>query len=213
MKIDFIGVIAPLCILPPIIIAVVKWPLLTARGKWIFWCLVLTAIFNIAATITGKVFHKNNMPFVHVFTALEVIMFIVYYKMLLSKKAKNPFYFYLATAFVAFSIINAVFIQGIYAYSSYTRSVEAIICMLFALNYFAGIATGKTGDKSVSRYDFYFNAGIFLYFSGAFMLFIFSNFVITNLSRSDFNTIWTIHAIILAMMYALFSVGFILCKK
>ena len=213
MTIDFMGVIAPLCILPPIFISVIRWRFLTEESKWIFWYLLITALINLAATITGKVFHKNNMPLVHLLTAIEMILFIGYYKTLLSKKDKSPLYLLLAIGFIIFCVINAIYIQNIRSYSSYTRSVEAIICMLFALNYFARLAAGKTISKSSSNPDFYFNAGIFLYFSGAFMLFIFSNFIISNLSRPDFMVIWTIHAVLVVIMYIFFSIGFILCKK
>ena len=153
------------------------------------------------------------MPLVHLFTAVEMILFIGYYKTLLYKKNNSPLYLFLSIGFIIFCIINAIYIQGIHSYSSYTRSVEAIICMLFALNYFARLAAGKTISKWSSNPDFYFNAGIFLYFSGAFMLFIFSNFIISNLSKPDFTVIWTIHAVLVVIMYIFFSIGFTLCKK
>ncbi|MFM6926452.1 MAG: hypothetical protein ACKOU7_13175 [Ferruginibacter sp.] len=213
MTIDFIGVIAPLCILPPIFIAVIRWRFLIKEAKWICWYLLITALISFAATIIGKVFHKNNMPLVHLLTAIEMLLFIGYYKTLLSKKEKNPLYLILSVGFIVFCIINAFYIQGIYSYSSYTRSVEAIICILFALNYFARLATGKTISSWSSNPDFYFNAGIFLYFSGAFMLFIFSNFIVSNLSKPDFMIIWTIHAVLVLLMYLFFTFAFILCKK
>jgi hypothetical protein len=213
MTIDFIGVIAPLCILPPIFISAVRWKFLTEEAKWIFWYLLITALISLAATVIGKVFHENNMPLVHLLTAVEMILFIGYYKIVLSKKDNKQLYIFLSIGFIIFCIINAFYIQGIHSYSSYTRSVEAIICMLFALNYFAGLATGRISSKGVTNPNFYFNAGIFLYFSGAFMLFIFSNFIVSNLSKPDFMIIWTIHAVLVLIMYLFFSIAFVLCKK
>lgn len=213
MKIDFIGVVAPLCILLPILIAVIKWKSLTIQAKWIFLYLLITALISFAASIIGKVFHKNNMPLVHLLTAIEMTLFISYYKILFSKRNSILLYRFLATGFLIFCFVNAFYIQGIYSYSSYSRSVEAIICILFALNYFARIATGKADTKWSVNPDFYFNAGIFLYFSGAFMLFIFSNFIVSNLSKPDFMIIWTIHAALVLLMYLFFSTAFLLCKK
>jgi len=213
MTIDFIGVVAPLCILLPILIALMRWKSLTVQAKWILLYLLITALISFAATVIGKVFHKNNMPLVHILTAIEMILFVVYYKILLSKKRRNLLYRFLSIGFFIFCIINAFYIQGVYSYSSYSRSIEAIICILFALNYFARIAAGKTVTKWSTNPDFYFNTGIFLYFSGAFMLFIFSNFILSNLSKPDFFIIWNIHAILVLIMYLFFSIGFILCKK
>jgi len=213
MTIDFIGVIAPLCILPPIFISVIRWRFLTQEAKWIFWYLLITALISFAATIIGKVFHKNNMPLVHLLTAIEMMLFVGYYKTLLSKKDNNLLYLFLSIGFIIFCIINAFYIQGIHNYSSYTRSVEALICMLFTLNYFARLSAEKTISKWSTNPDFYFNAGIFLYFSGAFILFIFSNFIVSNLSKPDFMIIWTIHAALVLLMYLFFTFAFILCKK
>jgi hypothetical protein len=81
------------------------------------------------------------------------------------------------------------------------------------MKYFASIASGPASAKIIAQPDFYFNAGFFLYFSGAFMLFVFSNFIITNLSLHGFLTIWTIHSSLVLLMYLLFSTAFLLCKK
>lgn len=214
MTIDFIGVIVPLSILLPFFIALVRWSHLSPGARYIFLYLLVSALINTTAAIVGKYFHQNNMPLVHVLTVLELIIFLLYYRVTLNQKKSAIFYPSLATAFVLFCIINAVFLQSIYTYSSYTRSVEAIILMLFALNYFARQASvAPAKGKVIKQPDFYFNAGIFLYFSGAFMLFIFSNFIITNLSKANFLIIWNIHGSLVLLMYLLFSAGFVLCKK
>lgn len=213
MTVNFIGVIVPLSVLLPIIIALIKWRQLTAEAKCLFWYLLITAVIGFAAVIMGKFYHKNNMPLVHLLTAIEMIIFIFYYRMLPSAPKNNLFYGLLGIAFVTFCIINAFYIQGIHSYSSYTRSVEAIICMLFALNYFAGLAADTTAARPLSSPNFYFNTGIFLYFSGAFMLFIFSNFIIVNLTKANFLIIWNIHGVLLLLMYLFFSAAFLLCKK
>lgn len=212
MNINFIGVIVPLAVLLPIIIALLKWRHLPAEAKCIFWYLVITAVIGFAAAIIGKVLHKNNLPLVHILTAVEMIIFIHYYSLLFGEQKANLKYRILALSFVLFCIINALAIQNIYSYSSYTRSVEAFICMLFALNYFAKLAA-ESSERVVLLPNFYFNAGIFLYFSGAFMLFIFSNFIIVNLNKANFLIIWNIHGALVLLMYVIFSTAFLLCKK
>lgn len=214
MTFNFIGVIVPLSILLPFFIALIRWRYLSPEARFVFLYLLVSAIINITAAIVGKVFHRNNMPLVHILTVAELIIFLLYYRKLLGGKKRTRLYVALAFAFVAFAVANALFLQSIYAYSSYTRSVEAFICMLFALNFFAKLASGNLPAGKILRMpDFYFNVGIFLYFSGAFMLFIFSNFIITTLSKTNFFIIWNIHGSLVLLMYLLFSAGFILCKK
>jgi hypothetical protein len=144
---------------------------------------------------------------------VETVLLIWYYKKLLGSSRRNSFYAVLAIVFTLLCIVNAVFFQSIYTYSSYSRSLEALICILLALNYFAQQASAASGKKMMAQPDFYFNSGIFLYFSGAFMLFVFSNFVITNLSSHNYLIIWTIHAAFLLVMYMFFSIAFFVCKK
>lgn len=214
MTVNFIGVIVPLSILLPFFIALFKWRFLSKEAKYIFLYLLVTALINSTAILIGRYHHKNNMPLVHILTAADVVILLFYYKALFKHQNKLQLYLSLSLVFIAFCTINAIFFQSIYTYSSYTRSVEAIICLLFALNYFARLASDTdTKLKIINQSDFYFNAGIFLYFSGAFMLFIFSNFVINDLTKANFLIIWNIHGSLLMLMYLLFSFGFILCKK
>lgn len=115
--------------------------------------------------------------------------------------------------FVMLCIANALYLQDIHTYNSYTRSVEAIVCILFSLNYFAKLASDPETGNVIRLSDFYANTGIFLYYSGAFILFVFSNFIITKLSLNNFLIIWNIHAALILLMYQGIAVSFLLCKK
>lgn len=214
MKIDFSGVIVPLSMLLPLFIALFRWKFLPPQAKYLFLYILVSVLINSTAILIGKFLHKNNMPLVHLLTVTDVVILLFYYKALFNHQHKMQLYLSMSAAFIIVCIINALFFQSIYTYSSYTRSVEAIICMLFALNYFARLASDTgTQVKIMRQPDFYFNVGIFLYFSGAFMLFIFSNFVIKGLTKANFLIIWDIHGGLVLLMYLLFSMGFLLCKK
>lgn len=207
----FSSIIVPLFILVPITIGIFKYKVLPVSLKIIWFYLIITAVINTSATIIGRVFHSNNMPLLHLFTLIEGVMFIWFYKYLSQSNTKNKWFTFLQTGFVIVCVLNALFFQSIYAYSSYTRYVESIICILFALNFFAKIAASDT--KPLKLPAFYFNTGVFLYFSGSFVLFIFSNFILQKLSASTMLIFWSGHSALVLLMYILFSTGFILCKE
>ena len=207
----FNSIVVPLFILVPIIYGLYRYKTLRFTFKIVWFYLLITALINAASIIIGRVYHTNNSPIIHVYTAIEMLLLIWFYKNLLEIKNSKKWYTLLQIAFVLTCIVNAVFFQSIYTYCSYTRSLESIICMLFALNYFAKIASADT--RVLKDAGFYFNTGIFLYFSGAFMLFVFSNFVVTKLSKTDFLIIWNIHACLVVLMYIFFTIGFSLNKK
>jgi hypothetical protein len=209
-------VIVPLSILLPLCIGTIRYQKLTASGKICYSYLIVSAIFTSIALLIGRYFHKNSLPISHLFTFVELSTIVLFYKKLFNADTKNDnrLYYGIIIGFTLLCILNAVFFQSIYTYNSYTKSIEAIICILFAMKYFASIASGNNSSAKVfTSPDFYFNAAFFQYFSGGFMLFVFSNFIITNLSNSDFNIIWTIHATLVLIMYLIFSVTFTLCKK
>lgn len=209
----FMSVLVPWSIFLPIVIGLLKFKLLPKNARIIWYYLVVSAVVNFAASFIGRKLHSNNLPLIHVYTAIEGVMFCWFYKVTLQAPKNSLLFKLLPVLFVLACIINALFFQSIYTYSSYTRSIEAIFCILFALNYFARAATIDNKEtKTILLPEFHFNTGILLYFSGAFMLFVFSNFIFT-LSDSDYYTIWVIHAGFVLCMYLFFATAFLLCKK
>jgi hypothetical protein len=214
MKDIYMGVIVPFSILLPIFIALLKWKILPQGGKILFIYLVISGTINFAATIIGKVYHKNNLPLVHILTILEVIVLLKFYKKVLAHQHKQLVYNLAAILFIIICIGNVIFFQSIYTYCSYTRSIAAIIIMILSINYFAKTTAEFVHGKIQYGSIFYFNIGIFLYYSGAFMLFLFSNFTLIEIkSQDDFFVIWGLHASLVLIMNLLFSIGYILCKK
>jgi hypothetical protein len=209
----FATVIVPLSILLPLCIGIIKYRQLSGAAKLVHWYLIISALFTGMSLLISRHYHKNSMPVTHLFTLIEFGMITFFYRSLFGTEKKNNLYNYILLVFAVVCVTNALFFQSIYTYNSYTKSIEAIICILFAMKYFAAIASGTSSVKLIATPDFYFNAGFFLYFSGAFMLFVFSNFIVTNLSLNNFLIIWTIHAALVLLMYLFFSTAFLLCKK
>jgi len=204
------SVIVPYSILLPVLIGLLKLRVLSASARIIWYYLLVAAVVSIAAIVIGMRMHANNLPLIHVYTAVEFILFSLFYRKILEDNSK--WLLWLPVLFVLFCIINALFFQSIYTYSSYTRSVEALLCLLFSLNYFAKLATDIKGEKISTLPGFYFNCGIFLYMAGSFMFIVFSNFIIQS-SKHHYAVIMVIYAALVLCMYLLFSVAFLLCKK
>ncbi len=206
------SVFVPYSVLLPVIIGLVKLKVLPRSAAIIWYYLLVSGIVSLLAYIIGRVMHVNNLPLIHIYTPVELLFFCWFYKQVLHTPGNRLLYRILVPAFIILCVINALFFQSVYTYSSYTRSVEAIICMLFALNYFARLATVADGKKTFLLPEFYFNSGIFIYFSGSFMLFVFSNFII-NASSREYYIVWVIYAALVLCMYLFFALAFLLCKK
>jgi hypothetical protein len=208
MKNLYMGVIVPLTILLPIFIALLRFRYLTNAAKALLVYLCTNALVSIVIKYTAN--HKiNNLPIFHLYTLIELVLLAEFFKKLIGfKKIITIIQF----SFLIACVVNAIFFQSIFTFNTYTRPLEAFIVMLFAVNYFAKIFTDTSKIKLSEMPSFWFNTGLFLYFSGAFMLFIFSNFVL-KVSQQSFNIIWNTHATFVLIMYLLFTIGFIKCKK
>jgi hypothetical protein len=212
MNTFFMGVIVPLSILLPLFFGFYNFRNIEPPAKKILWYLLVAGMVNLFVSVSAKVMHVNNLPLLHIFTAMEFYLLVLFYQQLFFA-GQVPLMFRLIPFFFLITcIINAVFFQSIYTYNSYARSLEALGIMLLGVNYYAKIAANAGAGAVTASPYFWFNSGIFLYFSGAFMLFIFSNFIVT-VSRQSFSVIWNIHAAFVLLMYLLFTIGFIKCKK
>ena len=76
---SFNSVIAPLCILIPIIAGLIKFRSLPFNLKLIWYYLLVTALINTIATIIRRVYHINNLPLVHLFNLAQGLMLISFY--------------------------------------------------------------------------------------------------------------------------------------
>lgn len=202
------GVIVPLTILLPIFIAFLRFKYLTNAAKALLVYLCTNAAVSIVIKYTAN--HKiNNLPIFHLYTLIELILLAEFFKKLIGFKTIITV---IQFSFLIACVVNALFFQSIFTFNTYTRPLEAFIIMLFAVNYFAKIFTDTSKIRLSEMPGFWFNTGLFLYFSGAFMLFIFSNFLLT-VSKQSFNIVWNTHATFVLIMYLLFTIGFIKCKK
>lgn len=202
------GVVVPLAILLPIVVAVWRLRQLNAVARIILTYLLTSCVVSLAAS--AMIWNRMvNLPVSHIYTVVEFFFFTFFYRSLLQGKKTITV---IQVCFLIACVLNTIFVQDLYQFNSYTRSLEALVIMLLSVNYFALLFTDISIDKPLQNPAFWFNTGIFLYFSGAFMLFIFSNYMLKE-SRASFTVVWNMHATLVLLMYLLFTLGFLKCKK
>ncbi|MEP6677393.1 MAG: hypothetical protein ABJA78_19690 [Ferruginibacter sp.] len=207
----YLKVIVPLAVLLPLLFGLIVKKNWDATARIIFIYLLVSGVVNEVATVMSQ--HRiNNLPLLHIYTVFEFISFSFFYKKVFDEGRKTNRFLILQISFVILCILNAVFLQSIYSFNSYTLALKALILMLLAVNYFAKLFTNIGETKIIMMPRFWFNSGMFLYFSGSFIFYIFSNFTL-YISRHSFDLILYLHAGFVLVMYMLFTIGFIKCKK
>ncbi len=205
------GAIVPLSILLPLFYGFSRWELLGKTAKIVLAYLLVSAAINLAGDLFA--FNKAaNLPLLHFYTAIEFVVLTTLYKYLLTGNRIRAAIVALQMGFVLACIANALFWQPLLSYNSYSLSLGAIIIMLLSMNYFAKLVVEVPQGKVSDLPEFWFNTALLLYFSGSSMLYVFSNFIL-QVSQTQFYIVWGIHAVFVLLMYILFTIGFLKCKK
>ena len=206
----YVNIIVPAFVLIPLVICIREYYDLQTKYKYFIYYTIVNTAGNLFAVILALK-HNNNMPLLHVYTVCEFATISLIYKKIFENNIYSIIINILIILFSIFAFINAYYLQNIYVFNTYVRSIESIIIILYSLIYFI-----KTLDHSNSIYKtknafLYVNSGFLLYFGGSFFLFLTANLVQGNLFL--YSAFWTGHATLVLIMYILFTIGLLHVKK
>jgi hypothetical protein len=206
----FLTYIVPLSILIPILFGLLHFNALKTSAKLLFYYLVASGLINLAAIILVS-FRMTNLPLLHLYTIVEAVLILSYFRMLFSEPIIKKILLLISILFPLICIINFTFIQSIYTFNTYTRPLEAILITFFCLLYL--YKSGFTEDW-LSKPTSWFNIGILMYFPVVCMIFILSNYMVFVTKNKAMNLIvWQFHGIMAMVMYFAWAKGFSLNKK
>lgn len=203
------SVFVPACILIPVIGGILLYRYFSAVEKLILLYLFVSGICNATVSILANT-STNNLPLLHVYTVVEYCLAALFFiKLFQSPRIIKGIYFFSAL-FIFFAVLNTLFIQHLYSFNTYARSVEAILIISYCFIYF--MQQLKTDQQPGTVKGIWFVSGWFLYFSSSLTIFILSNISLTLSKQFDW-WMWNVHATMVLIMYLLFTKGFITCKK
>jgi hypothetical protein len=219
------GIIVPASVTIPIGTALSVYSRTSPSLRSIFVYLVVAGITNvIAAALAFR--HMNNLPFLHVYTVVELLLLLRFFYLVLPRPQVRKVIRWIAIVFPVMAVLNFLFLQHLYTFNSYIRPLEAIILILLSMLFLnqqvnTDPSEERTGDPSGNdpsgtwsdKPEFWIVVGLLLYFSSSFFQFAFSNIVSRHASFATRMVIWNIHASLVLVMYLLFAVAFIKCKR
>lgn len=144
--------------------------------------------------------NKNNLFILHAYTVIEFIFMAYVYSFHISKVVGKRTLLLVTVTFVAFSIVNSVFIQSIKFFNSYARCIEILLVIVFALCYVYAFIKSDDQRPLKSIPMFWINTAVIIYFTAGFFLYLVSNNMI-SLSWEVSKIVWNIHGLLLAGYY------------
>lgn len=208
MSYFFISVFVPLFILVPFGLGIISVSRFYRSDRLIFVYIVLSGVVNAVVSFMASR-GINNMPVFHIFTVVEFTIISLFYMTIYTNKIQLRIVKVVLLLFILFSITNSFFIQPITSFNTYSRSLGAIILILYCVVYFQQLISTV---MDFNNPNIWYASGIFIYFSSSFLIFIMSNLTLTIRKELNF-ILWNIHGFMVLLMYIFISFGFHIVKR
>jgi hypothetical protein len=195
----------------PLAVGIYRYKALRPPARFLFYYLVFGGLTDAVATYTAH--HRmNNLWLLHTYTAVETVMLLWFYRLILREAWIRRVIPFLIIVFPLFCMANILWWQSLKHFNTYTRPVEALLLMYLGVTYFFETSHAAVDARDGSRVGLsWMNTGLLLYFSLSFFIFIFSNYLVQG---QAFNTvIQNLHATFELLMYMLCAVGFYKCRR
>lgn len=196
--------------LPPLVVLLIALNNKGLRGSFILHFLVIQFVFNLSANILNELDWKNLYLY-HLnclFSFFTISLF--YYQLFITKNARIAISA-VGVAYTVFFFYNIYKWENVSAFNSNTFVVASFILCTYALFYYLKLFTSSAEDNILKSASFWFNTGIFSYYTINFFIFLTYN-KLTRENQPLITIIWQIHNVVFFIMCIYFFLG-TLCNK
>lgn len=196
---------AGLILLIPLFLALLNQKKYSRQLKIVLYYLVLATVTQTLSFAFWKA-NINNYPIVHIYTILEYLILLWFYTLTLKGFIPKTAFAALFIAFPLFSIFDSIFIEDIYTYNTYSRSIEALIFIFLSISWFVKIVAEDEVAREQGIAINYINAGLLIYFAGSITLFAYNSYIEEMKIMLRIN-VWLIHTVLATQLYILIAIG------
>ncbi|EDM38763.1 hypothetical protein PBAL39_21860 [Pedobacter sp. BAL39] len=198
-------------VLVPLFVSIFKFRSYTTALRIITLHLVLISFIGGYSAYLWAL-KKNNLPVLHIYTMVEFTTIMLFYAEVFKDKIKRKWTVAIIGGFISFCLINAEYIQNWFVFNTYPRALQSFVIICACLYYYYQITHQTLYIQIEKSPIFWINTGFFIYFSGSFLLFMLSNYILRMNSAFNMN-VWMFHAFLSILMYTLIAVGLWQTKK
>lgn len=191
-----IGLISASTCLIGLVIGVTKWKKLNYEQYWTWLLLLSYALFDslaripfIRSGVISLLKSTNNLPTLHLFIVIQVIIFLMIYRRFLRKKIPTWVFLLAFLGFITVAVVSAIWVDGIWNMPAHSRSIAGILLLFVAISYFYYLLLQSRVLRLEKHPLFWISAGVTIYFSGSLLIFLVSDYLIgePELLRSLFS--------------------------
>lgn len=191
--------------LPGIYFGIKNYRVLNKAGKLILLLMVVSLSADVISLITGR-FKLNNMPIMHIYSFLQGVILILFFKeQFLHRKALMN---YMLFALIFFHLCDSFWFTGLFKPNAIAMTVQSFLMIVLSLAYFYKLYSDETDIFFERNPDFLFVLALLFYFSGAFFSWLLSSEILSwasPLGKSYGH--WILHNIANIIKNGLFAVA------
>ena len=209
MELLYIALFIPLL---PGILSLIKWSQMNAPQRWLGFLLWFIIVVSFAGRAWSLVTSENNLPFYYIYILGEYLLLLQIFRKLFEDDIKDKTWLILALGFTILWLINVFTGQGWWAFPDYIRALEAVVILVIIVLWFLKMLREKTILTPYKSFEFWLCAGLLIFFSGNFLLFVFPK-VILNAGNEVFHAIWKVNSILNILLYLMYAVALLWVKR
>ena len=196
----------------PAILAAFKWSFLSDAQRWFAYLLWMIVGVSFSGEIWNILTKESNLPFYHVYILLEYLILLQVFRCLFKGHIRPAIWNTLSIGFLFIWLGNVLFVEGIWGFPDYIHALEAVVILMVVFKWFSVMLKEKATLHPETTFEFWFFAGLLLFFSGNFLLFLFSEFLL-SIEQAAYDVIWKVHCILNILLYILYSIALLWVKK
>lgn len=157
--------------------------------------------------------NKSNLWSVNIITLIEFVFFAFFLHSILSRLSNKKKIVWIMGLILILSVVNIVFVQGLWRFHSYTYLLGAITIITFCCIYFSELMDQDLGAVSIALYPFFWICtGLLFFYLGQFLFFAFFEYMAYKKDYSYYSLFKVISNVSNVILYSCLSIGF-LCAK
>ncbi len=197
--------IASYFFLVPLGISVLYRHNLNAEQKILRWVIYISSGTQLIFRTLWH-FEINNLPLFHIYPLIELTLLSILYQKALKSFFPVRTVPVLSGTVLIFSLINSLFIQSIFIFNSNAITLESGVLIIYSISYFIRLLKDPPVEYLDRKPMFWINCAVLIYFSGSFMIFMYSNYMLPKPKEVQM-VLWSIHAVLNIVMYLLYSIA------
>jgi hypothetical protein len=199
------------CLVVTCFLCVQHWSRLTAAFRILAVFLFFNLFIEIAARFAGIVYGMN-LPLLHLYTVGELLLFSLFYQKILDGSSVfRRYYNWIVWTILVLVVLNSIFIQHLFEFNSYAKTLVQILIILYALDYAFRFSEQAEMETQMNRSLRLINSAVLLYYCGSLFVFMSSQFELET--GGALQILWDINTVLnlifqMIVLFALWKVVF-----